>query len=742
MMFLNAAMLAGIGAAALPLALHLLSRARHRRVDWAAMMFLEEASARPMHAARIKQWVLLGLRMGILTMLAVALARPVAANRRGAASADANAGPMTVAIVIDCSGSMAIAEQGRPRMEWARAAGLEILSTCRAGDRAVLIPIGAAPAEDLPRGEAAEGFGGGEPIATSDHSAVAQRLSRLTASSDRADVARGLDQALGVLERLGPGRREIHLVVDHQASNWAGMDVATTAEIRRRLTGLDGREAALFVYPIGHDAEQNVGIESLAVLNPPAIVDQPIEVEARIRNYGSGPRRGIPLSWQAQDRPVPRSASSLNLEAGESVTVRAQVRIGEAGSKVLGARIEAGALASDDRMERAVEVIKPIRVLIIRGDERPGEEAGDRDFAKMALTPFAAAHQAKGRDPAVVKTLAASAWREVDRKDEQVVILANVAQITASQAKSLERFVYEGGGLLIAPGNLSRVENYNALLVRDGAGIMPATLGAATSADAVPTTIGELDLDHPVFSFVRGRADALPRALIRRHFAASPRRAARVLGSYVGKEPFLIEGSFGSGRVLLMTTSLDGDWTGLPLGGFYLPMLQSAVRYLADGALPNRNLRPGEELRAVLPGPIERARLYLPDGREVKDLEITKLGGEAEIRSMRTWMPGRYTLRIGDRTTLQFVLAATREESDLTALTPGRWDTLISELGMMRIDLTEPRAIAEATASSRRVRELWPAALGLVAALLIGELALARRWTGEPAAAIVPEAPR
>ena len=44
--FINALMLAGIAGAAVPLVLHLLSRARYRTVDWGAMMFLESADSR------------------------------------------------------------------------------------------------------------------------------------------------------------------------------------------------------------------------------------------------------------------------------------------------------------------------------------------------------------------------------------------------------------------------------------------------------------------------------------------------------------------------------------------------------------------------------------------------------------------------------------------------------------------------------------------------------------------------
>ncbi|MGB7160443.1 MAG: BatA domain-containing protein, partial [Tepidisphaeraceae bacterium] len=141
-MFLNAIMLAGIAGAALPLVVHLLSRARVRTVDWGAMMFLEDGRGSQDQAAKLKQWTLLLLRMGIVALLAVALARPIAAGRWTGPQ-----GPLTAVIVLDCSASMAQPTSGgRTRMDAAREAVLRILSGMQKGDRAALIVAGAGEA--------------------------------------------------------------------------------------------------------------------------------------------------------------------------------------------------------------------------------------------------------------------------------------------------------------------------------------------------------------------------------------------------------------------------------------------------------------------------------------------------------------------------------------------------------------------------------------------------------------------
>jgi hypothetical protein len=96
-MFQNVLMLMGLGAAVVPLVLHLLSRARYRTVDWGAMMFLRGADARQRQSTRFNQFLLVAVRMAVIALLAVALAKPVV---RGAWVGQAQQGTLTAAIVL------------------------------------------------------------------------------------------------------------------------------------------------------------------------------------------------------------------------------------------------------------------------------------------------------------------------------------------------------------------------------------------------------------------------------------------------------------------------------------------------------------------------------------------------------------------------------------------------------------------------------------------------------------------
>lgn len=61
----------------IPVLLHLVHRTRYRRVAWAAMTFLMAAKARSARRVRLEQWLLLSMRVALIVLLGLALARPI-----------------------------------------------------------------------------------------------------------------------------------------------------------------------------------------------------------------------------------------------------------------------------------------------------------------------------------------------------------------------------------------------------------------------------------------------------------------------------------------------------------------------------------------------------------------------------------------------------------------------------------------------------------------------------------------
>lgn len=728
-MFLNAMMLVGISGAMLPLVLHLLSRARHREVEWGAMMFLQSPSGRRYSSWKLRQYLLLLIRMAIVAVLALALARPIILGKMAKASPG---GRVTAALLLDCSGSMAYDENGRTRFQMAQAAARQVLRGLQAGDRVSLILMGTTQSDaDL------------EP--TGDLRAVESRIDDAKIFPARANLRDSLGRAADVLDRFDRTNRDIYVICDRQALSWREVNDRFRADWQKRLAepgdGPAGdRATRMFVVPVGSQDADNVAVTDVRVAEMPAIFYRrsdgspaPIDVEVTIHNYGAAPRVGLPLTIETGD--FHSAERKVNVPAGKSTTVTIPVSFANVGAYVVSARIRSAGYVEDDHLEAIVDVIDPVHVLILSGDERSGALRSESDFLRFALAPHSAAApgqaNASDRDPFNVTVMPAEKWADADLERYQVVILANIERFLPSQARAIERYVYGGGQLFIAPGSLSRYDDYNSMLYRDGAGILPAELDAPTPSDGSESTLLlSWDTAHPVFEFLRGQYES-PAASIARYFPAHPRPVdASAIAWYLTGDPFLIEGKSERGRVLLMTTALDADWTTLPLSNFYLPFVQSTVRYLAGGNSVQSNLAPGQAIHMVLADSDSPSAITLlrPDGRSEK-LSAFRLAQQPELRYTDTDLTGEYQVKIEQpgkpAATRLFIVRPSREESDLTPLSEPQWKSLESSLGFQRIDPTV-RPLRETLASGREGRELWEPAMWCVFALLIAELLISR----------------
>jgi hypothetical protein len=739
-MFLNPLMLAGLGGALVPLVLHLLSRARYRSVDWGAMMFLDGADPSDRRSSRLKQYVLL---VAIVAVLAVALARPLAG---GAWAGLAPGGATTVVLILDCSASMATIENGRWRMDAAREAAAAFLAQLREGDRAVLLTPGAT----IATGDTDET---GIPP-TTDLRTIAARVAAARPGPGRADFASALTRAAQILEQHARGQgKRVAIVCDRQAVGWRDVSPGFARRWQARFDPAE-RAGLLTILPVGTDAADNLAIESVRLVNPPAVRGERAEVEVRVRNHGPAaqPTITVALSDDRQDA----GTQSMAVAARDVASVRFTTHFDTVGSHLLTATVPTGAgFPDDDTASTAVDVAPPIPVLFVSGDEPDPDAAAGADpavpaavvvparlaestFFRVAAAPYAAVGR-RGIDPAVVKVLAAEQFDPASLVGQRVVVLGNVAQVSPPVAKALEQFVHEGGGLLIAPGAMTDVRQLNATLWRDGAGVMPAQLEPATAATgAAATTLLGLDFSHPALAFLRGRPDPIPVATVGRYFPATPRQPDAVVpATYASGRPFLVEARWGRGRVAVLTTPLDADWSTLPLSGFYVPFVQSLLRHLAAADTEDRNVAPGEPIVTTLDGDIADISLQRPSGARPKPA-VRTAGGRTEVRYDDTAEPGVYVLRYRDRAAkqnrvLHFVVARDRDESDTTAITPQRWDELAATLGAARLDASDTADLA-ALATDRDGRELWAPLLALAAVLLAGELALGRLWSTAPVA--------
>ncbi|HTE46213.1 MAG TPA: BatA and WFA domain-containing protein [Gemmatimonadaceae bacterium] len=183
------------GAIAVPLLIHLMRRRLGVRVDFPAARYLERAEKEHSRTLKIRNLLLMLLRVLALLAIVIAAARPVA-RWLGAGHA-----PTAIAVVIDNSLSASAVVNGHPLLDQFKSMARDVLSNATSADRVWLVTIDGR-------------VHGGTP------GALREEINRLEPAAGAGDPSGALMRAAGVVRSAGLDARQIALLTDGQRTEW------------------------------------------------------------------------------------------------------------------------------------------------------------------------------------------------------------------------------------------------------------------------------------------------------------------------------------------------------------------------------------------------------------------------------------------------------------------------------------------------------------------------------------------
>lgn len=607
MTFLAPFFLLGIGAAVIPLIVHLRRSRRAVRIVFSTARFFDEDFIRSARRARLRDLLLLLLRMALLCLLALALAQPVITLPRLRRVLGQAGRRRTVALVMDDSASMSLRDSEGQLFERARAAALDVLDGLSSlnGDRATVILAGARdsgpdvlfkdPSEDL--------------------DAVRAAILQVTPADLGTDLAAAVRQAaaaIGSSPETGSGRGsggEVYVFSDMQAAGFEGA------------TGLSaGPLASLVLVSVHPDTtlvRDNLSVDAIQYGSPRPLTGIPFSFRVLLTNHGNRPRTAS-VRFRVEKEDIARQR--VDLAPSRSRVVRFVHRFGQPGWAAgdVSLEFEQGdtpdGLDVDNRRHFAVHVHERLRVLAVNGAPSELPMKDELFFFRLAMT-------AAGPDasPVFVDTIRPEQITADRLEQAPVTLLANVASLSPDVFRALERYVDTGGSLLVTLGDRVDPDVYASWVGehRLHGGLLPARLLDRLGPDAVATdVIAGIDDTHPALAgFGDARLGTLTSVRFSGYYHLDPKDGAVLLADGKGR-PLMVEKEFGRGRVMLFATSLDRDWTDFPLQPAYVPWLYRILGYLSrTGPDPWGFVRTGQILRlpvsAVLSDPV---KIVQPDG--------------------------------------------------------------------------------------------------------------------------------
>lgn len=548
MSFLSLWMLWGLPLASLPVIIHLVNRMRHRTVEWAAMRFLQKVTRASTSMAKVRQWLVLLLRVLACAALILALARPLLGGLLGLRFSGA---PDTIVLLLDRSASMqARGPGGKTILDSAVRRAAESASVFGGGPRMVLIDSNDGKPAQLPKASLLPEL----PIAVPGDGAAAMPAM--------------LSAAIDYLTAHPAGSAEIWIVSDRQATGWQLEDKAWPL-LESRIKGMRNPPRLRFLDASGAEASGKDAALSLLSVRTGEVP-------------GSAGRK-----WRHEVAFVLRQGGE---EAGERTLTlydganRSQVKVEAAGSQSRHRTVfETDALASP----RAAYLELP-------ADANPGNnriwfalgkppapktliigEAGDPATHLFALA-------SKG------EVVSLAGLRAGDLRDAALVVW-NAALPAAELRKELDALVESGGTLLLLP---TEKDKWDGLV----------DFGEAV-ASTTPLRIGQWERAEGPFadsdagaSLSMDRLEVIRRAALRTAQGAAGGEQPAPLALFADGTPMAWRLSRGQGAVVALATSPDPAWSNLRMGGVFIPFVR---RLQADGA---RRFAPARYAQCGTPG--------------------------------------------------------------------------------------------------------------------------------------------
>jgi hypothetical protein len=711
MTFLNTAVLVALVAVLIPPIIHLINRRRYDLIDWAAMQFLH-ASRRRRRRILIDDWFLMLVRIGLIAILVLAVAGPLA---RWNPFAGIGSRPgRDVVLVFDGSTSMGYVHDGESAHDAARRWAASFLRDLQSGDRVSVLQAKQRPQFVV-------------PLPTSDLHQAESALDNLPKPLGGANWAAAVQQAAQILGTAGNPSHEIVLLTDTQRHGWADSGALERWELLAR-SGLQlPRIWVVNVAPNRPADAPNAALAAITSSRPVVPVGREVRFRSELQIYGhwSAPPPGR-VRVEVDGRPTAELKAVIPAEGSGRVPLSFTRRFTAPGSHLVTIQLDGDAMPGDDRQDIAVEVVGAMPVLLVDGHPAAVSRRGS-DFLRDALAP------ARDPEPSFLvrqisvsdfsaEALAKPVGKEADTLP-RVLVLSDVAVLKAAQQQAVEVFLNQGGGVLVTLGPRSDPRFYNDQLYRSGQGWLPARLlepiGDEAKIETAPRPV-PASMEHPALElFKEPQPAGIASAYFPRHWKLETpaQRSASAIAMLSDRLPFLAEKAFGKGRVIVAAVPFDNTWrTNLIELGDFVRLSHELVYYLAGARSAERDLRPGQPI-VFDPGSGEKVTpvTVIPPSGTPRAVELTSWPLVFE----ETVEPGVYKFTTMSGRSQYAVVPADSGESVLTPCSDEDRARVAALLPSMRYITTVDETTAEATDVGATYDLAW-----LLLAVLIGFLAL------------------
>ncbi len=698
MIFLNPAVLFGLLAASIPVLIHLLNLRKLKRIEFSTLAFLKELQKNKIRKIKLKQWLLLVLRVLIILFLVTAFARP---TLKGVAIGGTTSAAKTTAVfILDNTSSMSVVDSKGSYFNQAKATIKQILSLMQDGDEVALILTGDPNNNDVKT--------------TSNLGKFQKQVDAVKISDVSGLLNNAIVKAAKVLSKSNNFNKEIYLLTDFQAGRLADQnsqsDLGEILNDRVRLYSFNYSGKKVF----------NIGIDDIKLNTQIFEKDKPLDFNVTVTNYSDQSVNNLVVSLFIEGE---RSAQqSVSLNPGESKILTLQAPVKQTGYVDGYAEIEDDEILQDDRRFISFYIPKEIPVIIFT------DNPGDSRFVDLALSA------AGSGQTLLVTEKNLSQLNSTNLSQYDVVVIIGSESI--SNYDLLNSYLNSGGKVLLMPGSKSTIQNFGN--ITKGLGIPSPTVAIGKEGSTInPVNFDKVDFNHPVFQdiFSSKEKKNVESPEIYYHFKISTEGKGANVISLTDGSSFLSEYKTGKGKIFLFNTAPVLSWSNFPLKNLFAPLITKSIFYLSSKDNSGNQLIAGNPVEISLQNnsspQLRIEEPAYPTGSPDNNEDYIDLGKQTNknfITYNNTNVVGNYKVYAGANLVDEFSVNADPDESVTKYYSQSEFEDYLKKIDFKGkyFNINKNEDPVKIITQARFGSELWKYFLLIALLLALIEMAVAR----------------
>ncbi|MBA4239683.1 MAG: hypothetical protein C0448_03085 [Sphingobacteriaceae bacterium] len=520
MNFLFPTFLIGLAAIAIPIIIHLFNFRKYKKVYFTNVQFLKELKQESDSKSKLKEWLILAMRILAIACLVFAFAQPFIPGKSKAVQ-----GEKAISIYIDNSFSMESTNKKGTLLENAKEYATEIVNTFNASDKFQLLT---------------NDFEGKHQRFVSKEDFIEQ-LNEVKISSATKSLNDVLKRQQDFLQNSSSKNKRIFLLSDFQknTSNFNKSDVDTSIVVS--------------CIPIASSEVSNVYIDSVWFETPIQQFGTQQIVHAIIINKSAKDIENGTLKLFINNTQV--SLSSFNVSAGNKKDASISFTVKTKGINKGVLKIEDYPITYDDDFYFSFNAQTTINALVINGKE--SKTAGN--FKSLMQNDSLFVYQENNES-----SIDYSVFSKTN-----IIVLNELSTLTSGLTSELQKFVSIGGSLVVFPNKKADLDSYNTAFQN-------LQLPQITKLDTVNTKTQSINFEQGLYEGVFDKIDQrmdLPKVFEHFELTKTTNSNSQSLVLLQNGQFLISLNTLGSGKIYLFSIPSDESCSNLLKHALFVPTL-------------------------------------------------------------------------------------------------------------------------------------------------------------------------